>query len=155
MLPPRVVFINRPTEAHGIHFARNPRIMNTRFRLRPSMHLRRSQDFQHVYDSGERAGDGHLLVFALPNAIAETRIGLSVSKKHGSAVSRNLKRRRLKEAFRLLQHEIPTGLDLVLIPRQRNDSTLADFQSSLVSIVVRLARKLARRNSESSETGAG
>ena len=57
---------------------------------------------------------------------------------------RNVKRRRLREAFRLLQHDIPKGMDLILIPRQRDDSTLADFQASLKSIANRLARKLFR-----------
>jgi ribonuclease P protein component len=118
--------------------------MTTSFRLTPSMHLRRPQDFEMAYKTGERAGDAHLLVFAFTNGLSQTRVGLSVSKKHGSAVRRNLKRRRLKEAFRLLNHELPQGLDLILIPRQRDDSTLRDFQTSLKALAVRLARKLAR-----------
>jgi len=118
--------------------------MTTSFRLTPQMHLRRPQDFERVYGSGERAGDGHLLVFAFRNKLDVSRAGLSVSKKHGSAVRRNVKRRRLREAFRLLQHDIPIGMDLILIPRQRDDSTLADFQASLKSIANRLARKLFR-----------
>lgn len=119
-------------------------LMTTSFRLTPSMHLRRPQDFERVYGAGERAGDGHLLVFAFRNKLDVSRAGLSVSKKHGSAVRRNVKRRRLREAFRLLQHDIPKGMDLILIPRQRDDSTLADFQASLKSIANRLARKLFR-----------
>ena len=118
--------------------------MTTSFRLTPSMHMRRPQDFELAYKTGERAGDAHLLVFAFINRLPQTRVGLSVSKKHGSAVRRNLKRRRLKEAFRLLKHELPQGLDLILIPRQRDDSTLRDFQTSLKALAVRLARKLAR-----------
>ena len=80
-------------------------LMTTSFRLTPSMHMRRPQDFELAYKTGERAGDAHLLVFAFVNRLPQTRVGLSVSKKHGSAVRRNLKRRRLKEAFRLLKHE--------------------------------------------------
>ena len=118
--------------------------MTTSFRLTPSMHMRRPQDFELAYKTGERAGDAHLLVFAFINRLPQTRVGLSVSKKHGSAVRRNVKRRRLREAFRLLQHDIPKGMDLILIPRQREDSTLADFQASLKSIANRLARKLFR-----------
>ena len=101
------------------------------------MHLRRPQDFERVYGSGVRSGDDHLLVFVHSN-----------SRKHGSAVHRNVKRRRLKEAFRLLQHELPSGLDLILIPRQRDDSSLVDYQASIRNLVPRLARRL-QRNSES------
>ena len=112
------------------------------------MHLRRSQDFERVYDSGVRSGDDHLLVFVFRNELNILRAGVSVSRKHGSAVHRNVKRRRLKEAFRLLQHELPSGLDLILIPRQRDDSSLVDYQTSIQNLVPRLARRL-QRNSES------
>lgn len=112
------------------------------------MHLRRPQDFERVYGSGVRSGDDHLLVFVHRNDLNVIRAGVSVSRKHGSAVHRNVKRRRLKEAFRLLQHEIPRGLDLILIPRQRDDSALVDYQASIMNLVPRLARRL-QRNSES------
>jgi ribonuclease P protein component len=121
---------------------------NSGFRLTPQMHLRRPQDFERVYDSGVRSGDDHLLVFVFRNELNILRAGVSVSRKHGSAVHRNVKRRRLKEAFRLLQHELPSGLDLILIPRQRDDSSLVDYQASIQNLVPRLARRL-QRNSES------
>jgi ribonuclease P protein component len=121
---------------------------NSGFRLTPQMHLRRPQDFERVYDSGVRSGDDHLLVFVVRNELNILRAGVSVSRKHGSAVHRNVKRRRLKEAFRLLQHELPSGLDLILIPRQRDDSSLVDYQASIQNLVPRLARRL-QRNSES------
>ena len=112
------------------------------------MHLRRAQDFERVYGSGVRSGDDHLLIFVHSNDLNVIRAGVSVSRKHGSAVHRNVKRRRLKEAFRLLQHELPSGLDLILIPRQRDDSGLADYKASIKTLVPRLARRL-QRNSES------
>lgn len=111
------------------------------------MHLRRPQDFERVYGSGVRSGDDHLLIYVHHNDLNLLRAGVSVSRKHGSAVHRNVKRRRLKEAFRLLQHELPGGLDLILIPRQRDDSGLADYLASIKSLVPRLARRL-QRNAE-------
>ena len=108
------------------------------------MHLRRAQDFERVYGSGVRSGDDHLLIFVHSNDLNVIRAGVSVSRKHGSAVHRNVKRRRLKEAFRLLQHELPSGLDLILIPRQRDDSALVDYKASIRTLVPRLARRLQR-----------
>ncbi|WP_077027174.1 ribonuclease P protein component [Fuerstiella marisgermanici] len=111
------------------------------FRLTQAQRIRTTREFQQCYDSGLRAGDNHLLVFVLPNGLEHSRVGVSVSKKHGNAVKRNRKKRLLREAFRLLQHELPSGVDFVLVPRQRSDSALADYRASLI----RLAAKLQRR----------
>ncbi len=112
-----------------------------RLMLRPKCRIKESAVFQRLYNQGSKAGDQHLLVFAAPNGLSCTRFGLSVSRKHGNAVCRNRRKRLLREAFRLSQQELPPGLDLVLIPSNRIDSSLNDYQSSLI----RLSRKLMRR----------
>jgi ribonuclease P protein component len=104
--------------------------------------LRKPSEFRRVYDGKVRAGDDHLLVFGLLNDLGVTRVGLSVSKKHGSAVQRNRIKRLLREAFRLSQHDLPPGLDLVLIPRPGSGATLADYRRSLAGCVRRLVRRL-------------
>ena len=112
-----------------------------------SRHLRRASDFARVYDRKQRAGDGHLLVFAALNPETDrTRIGFSISKKQGNSVKRHRLRRLLREAYRLSQNEIPEGLDLILIPRVGSQSTLDDYRASLV----RLSRKLHQRLSRES-----
>jgi len=111
------------------------------FRFRKEQRIRSGKDFERAYGHKLRAGDQHLLVFGVANELPNTRIGLSVSKKHGNAVRRSRIKRRLREAFRLSQHELPSGLDLVLIPRQNSGATLDDYQKSLKY----LARKIARR----------
>ncbi len=111
------------------------------FRLRKQNRLRKPAEFERVYAQRQRAGDGHLLLFAALNDCGQTRFGLSVSRKHGGAVRRNRLKRLLREAFRLSQHDLPAGLDLVLIPRQQSGATLDDYRHSLV----RLANKLSRR----------
>jgi len=135
--------------ADGVHVksgSRTTRIsaMTSNQRFLPRMHIRRPQDFERVYESGLRAGDGHLLVFALKNDLGYSRLGLSVSRKHGPAVSRNRKRRRLRESFRLIQQQLSVGLDLVLVPRHRTDSTQADYRNSILQLTERLSRRLLR-----------
>ncbi|MGD9855041.1 MAG: ribonuclease P protein component [Planctomycetaceae bacterium] len=119
--------------------------MSTDFSFPKSKRLRRAADFDRVYARKARAGDPALLIFADSNPEGETRIGLSVSKKHGNAVRRQRIKRLLREAFRLEQHNVPAGLDLILIPRVDSGAALSDYRSSLLRLSRRLSRQLAER----------
>lgn len=110
--------------------------------------VKSGDDFRRCYQLGQRAGDGHLLVFAAINDFDHSRLGVSVSKKHGNAVARNRKKRLLRETFRLLQHDLPKGLDLILVPRQRKDSSLDQYQKSLLRLVRKLQRRLSTDESQ-------
>ena len=112
------------------------------YRLPKSSKLRRPADFSRVYAGRIKVGDGHLLVFGADNPDGLTRIGLSVSKKHGNAVARNRIKRLLREAFRLEQHALPRGLDLILIPRQQSGATLDDYRQSLRRCTEKLRQRL-------------
>lgn len=111
-------------------------------KLAKAQRIRSSRDFARIYDAKQRAGDDHLLVFGLRNDRGITRFGLSVSKKHGNAVRRARLKRLLREAFRLSQHNLPSGVDLVLIPRQDSGATLQDYRNSLEQAARRLDRRL-------------
>ena len=119
------------------------RLDSSRHLTRPrSLRLRTSREFRACYD-GERADDNHLLLFAVVSRHRHSRVGVSVSKKHGNAVLRNRKKRLLREAFRLVQHGLPV-LDYVLIPRLSEQSTLQDYTSSLRKLAGWLGRRLSR-----------
>lgn len=113
-------------------------------RFRPHEHLRRPADFQAVYDRRRSAADGSLVVYAKENGLPYSRVGLSVSKKFGAAVVRNRIRRLMREAYRLGKDELPTGFDLVLIPRAQEVYTLAGFRHSLVKLVPQAVKKIVR-----------
>jgi ribonuclease P protein component len=113
-----------------------------RLTFRPHEHLRRPADFRRVYDRRRSASDGWLIVYVCPNGLPHLRLGLSVSRKVGPAVRRNRLRRLYREAFRLTRHQLPGGLDLVLIPRKPEEPTLAQLMESLPRLVRQAARKL-------------
>ena len=118
--------------------------MTQRHRLSKQQRLRSPLEFARVYELQQRASDEHLLVFAAANDLGVTRFGLSVSRKHGNAVARARLKRLLREAFRLSQHELPQGFDLILIPRQNSGAGLDDYRRSLERNVERLARRLSK-----------
>lgn len=118
-------------------------------KFRPAEHLRRPSDFRRVYQRRRSAADGWLLVYACENGLPHSRLGLSVSRKVGQATFRNRLRRLYREAYRLTRSEIPTGLDLVLIPRSRDEPPLEDLKRSLPRLVTQISRKLTRERQES------
>src|SRR3954452_22383783 len=110
--------------------------------FRPAEHLRRPSDFRRVYDRRRSVSDGWLIVYGCENGLPHLRLGLSVSRKVGNATERNRLRRLYREAFRLTRHEMPVGLDVVLIPRRSEAPTLEALKQSLPKLVRQVARKM-------------
>jgi ribonuclease P protein component len=64
--------------------------------------LRKRREFEECYASGVRVSGRHIQLFLLAagGPSARTRLGISVPRRVGRAVSRNRVRRRLREIFR-------------------------------------------------------
>ncbi len=81
------------------------------------MRLRRPEEFRHVWATGRSWTYPLFVLWAAPNTLNRTRVGLTASRKVGNAVARNRARRLLREAARLCYGHIPAGWDLVLVAR--------------------------------------
>ena len=113
------------------------------------LRLQHALEFQAVYAGKVRESRGPLTVFALPNDLGHPRLGLSVGRKVGTAPKRNRIKRLLREAFRLMQHDLPRGYDLVINVRPHDVAMLADYQRMLSAAVVKLHAKWAERDGAS------
>ena len=80
--------------------------------------LRKSRQFKRVIESGSREILETITTYRLPNQTAETRIGISVSKKAGGSVERNRIKRRIREAVRKNASFLPRGEDIVIVARR-------------------------------------
>ncbi len=108
--------------------------------------MRRKRDFERAFRGGSRARGSILLVIVVPNELAVTRLGLSVGKGvWRRAVQRNRVRRIFREAFRLEQHALPSGVDIVLVPAVKG---LWPELGATRAELVQLARKALRRYRE-------
>ena len=81
------------------------------------MRLTDSPEFERVYRQGTAYRGRLFSVHAFPNEHGTPRLGLSVSRKVGNAVTRNAVRRRLREVFRSCVSETSRELDLVVSAR--------------------------------------
>lgn len=108
-----------------------------------AMRLSGEKAFDRVFAAKLRAGRGAIVVHGAPNGLEHARLGLSVSRRVGNAVVRNRVKRRIREAFRLSQHELPRGLDLVVVARSAQMPPLAECQTTLRSAAATLARGMA------------
>lgn len=121
--------------------------------MRRSERLRRSQDIDAVFREGRVLSNNLLVLRARPNQLGYNRYGFSVGKRTGTAVTRNLIKRRLRAAARQLA---PAGTsDIVLIARAPiRDAGYDEIVAALTSLL-RRARMLPDDGADGSRTGMG
>jgi len=100
----------------------SPQTLNSQFSILNSkriLTIRENHLFQKVYGRGKSFVSPFLALHILRNYNRnETRVGFTVSKARGNAVTRNAVRRRMKEAYRAHHPFIKKGFLIVIVARQ-------------------------------------
>lgn len=97
--------------------------------------LLRSWEFRRLAKRGSQKAGKNIVVHYLLEQNSLQKLGLTVSKRYGKAYERNLFKRRLREAFRLLKEKLPKGLLLNVRPLWRAKSAKTqDLQKDLIKI---------------------
>ena len=79
------------------------------------------------------------------------RLGLSVSKKVGTAVKRNGVRRRLKEIFRSSSVGLPADLDFVISARPASaEATFEELSEEFQRLLAKLTKDVVTREPDGS-----
>jgi ribonuclease P protein component len=99
----------------------------TKFEFARASRLRRSSEFKLVRESGKSWTGTYLILLALKReAGLPSRVGIVTTRRLGNAAVRNRVRRRMREIFRLNQHQVREGYWIVTIARA--SSAFAAYQ---------------------------
>lgn len=105
--------------------------------------LKSRSDFTRCIKQGGRAAGRSVVVCVMPNGLGITRLGAGSTRRLGNAVARNAQKRLVREAFRLTKHDLPSGLDMVVLPKVPwPGPTLEELKADLADATLRAAAKL-------------
>jgi len=106
--------------------------------LPKEMRLRAPSDFKKVYKAGTSVANKVLVLYYRKSEGRQSRLGVSISKRVGSAVERNRIKRQLCEIYRRHQSEIRQPHDLVVICRpQVANLTFQDMEKSFKELLLK------------------
>lgn len=101
-----------PSEAGSI------RPDGSRLTLRREQRLTKSAEIREAYGQQRKTVGQYMVLWRREADNANLRLAVVASKKVGGAVQRNRGKRRLREAFRLHQHQLVGNCDVVLVARR-------------------------------------
>ncbi|MCK9461006.1 MAG: ribonuclease P protein component [Proteobacteria bacterium] len=111
-------------------------------RFPKGVRIRKRTEYLEIQRAGA-ALHGRLLIGIVRRAgdRAETRLGITTTKKLGPAVVRNRIRRLVREAFRRNRDALPAGLDLVVVAKRASRGCTA---AAIADELLELGRRAAR-----------
>jgi ribonuclease P protein component len=110
--------------------------------------LLRARDFERVFAARSSASNSCIALYGARNGLGHPRLGITVSRRVGNAVTRNRWKRMLRESFRLSQDKLP-ALDLVCIARAPSPPPLNELREALTELTALIAKRLKASSSRS------
>ncbi|MGP4081284.1 ribonuclease P protein component [Pseudalkalibacillus sp. R45] len=107
--------------------------------MKKKYRIKKNEEFQAVFRKGESFANRQFVIYYLRKPDQDYfRLGLSVSKKIGNAVTRNRIKRLVREAFHELEENIKDSYDYVIIARKPTSSMdFHEVKSSLIHVMKR------------------
>ncbi|MCU7557921.1 ribonuclease P protein component [Macrococcus capreoli] len=107
--------------------------------------IKKNEDFQKVYKQGKSVANKQFIVYRLSNPENEHfRLGISVSKKIGNAVTRNRIKRAIRESFTRHKADIIKDDFIIIARNPSKDMTVDEIHKSLEH-VMKIAKGFNKR----------
>lgn len=106
--------------------------------MRKKYRIKDNREFQYIFKHGKSFANRQLVIYYMHSEQTYFRVGLSVGKKIGNAVTRNRIKRYLRESFMDLEHRILPTLNIIIIARQpTKNMSFHDIKGSLLHLLKR------------------
>jgi ribonuclease P protein component len=100
--------------------------------------LRKRSEYTKLFARGKRCGSSHLLLFCQANQKEKARLGITASRKVGTAVTRNRVKRLIREFYRQHKELFASGYDFSLVvKRSFGRLTKKEAEAQLSSLLLR------------------
>lgn len=105
--------------------------------MRKSFRVKKEKEFQKVFHQGSSKANRQFVVYVLPKKGQEHfRVGLSVGKKIGNAVTRNAIKRKIRQALLEIKSQIKPEIDFIIIARQPTANlTTEEIKKNLIHVL--------------------
>lgn len=98
--------------------------------------VKESRDFQKIIENGKCYKNRYFVMHTLPNDLDRYRFGISISKKTGNAVIRNLYKRKVRNIIDNNKKLYPKGKDYIIIIRKNClDVKYEDLEKAFLHLI--------------------
>ena len=120
--------------------------------MKKSFRVKREKDFKAIFKDGTSFANRKFVVYQLENQQNHFRVGLSVSKKLGNAVTRNQIKRRIRHILQSVKGSLVEHVDFVVIARKGVETLkYAEMEKNLLH-VLKLSKIYQEGNGSEKET---
>ncbi|MCY7081903.1 ribonuclease P protein component [Streptococcus oralis] len=120
--------------------------------MKKSFRVKREKDFKAIFKGGTSFANRKFVVYQLENQQNHFRVGLSVSKKLGNAVTRNQIKRRIRHILQSVKGSLVEHVDFVVIARKGVETLeYAEMEKNLLH-VLKLSKIYQEGNGSEKET---
>jgi ribonuclease P protein component len=107
--------------------------------IKKTFRVKRKQDFDTIFANKRSSANRNFVAYHCPNSVGRYRVGISVSKKLGNAVTRNRVKRLIRHGMKELEmHLMP--VDIVIIARKGSETLTYQEVVANLRHVLKLAK---------------